>query len=366
MIFLNEFVLMTFIFSVLFYLYVLFIILAIAALLFATPPIIERLPWLKEKSTDEKVLWSLPIHTILIILAVVSVWKFQHWRTDYAVRTGHADIAGEYHDFLVDEYPKLGKAYQRVLADKFMVDEHIAKIANFPRSLANHYQFVMDISNRWQMISDQLENLKGIIETKAGSHEDSYKTAIDLTDEIDASFQRIYRSKQRISDDMDEHVERSIRFLTNPRLNDNHYPVSKKNYDQLISFFLSEHSGSIDQLNLITQTILASNTTMGLLRNRLNQRNVPRRKMVYRILRAWDQTKKFARERLFKILYALETEYVLKRLGMEEDNPVMQRLTLAIPETIQRYSVDVFMKWQSVNQDSNPQRVLVSNYRSLL
>lgn len=349
---------MTVIISLLFYLYVLFIILAILALLFATPPIIERFAWLKDKSSDEKVLVSLPIHLILIILAVVSVWKFQYWRIDYEIRSGHAPIEKVYRNLLVKKYPELGATYQRIIAEKFLVDQHVSKMSRFQHSLNNHYKFITDHTRRLQMVSDQLKNLRSIIETKAKSHKNTHDAAKELSKEIKVSVKRIYQNKKRINDLITEHARRSIRFLTHPELNDPHYPVSQKNYDRLISFFLSEHSDRIDQLNLITQTIITSNVTMKQLKDKLAQRGLQRRQTVYDVLYAWGYTKKYARVRLFKILYALETEYVLQAMGISDEVPIMKQLHSATSKTIQDYSEDVLKKFKEVNRDSNPNTAL--------
>ena len=259
---------------------------------------------------------------------------------------------------LVKQYPKLGVTYQRIIAEKYLVDQHVAKISHFQYSLDNHYKFINDHTQRWVMVSDQLKNLRSIIETKAENHKKAHDAAKELSEEIKRSVKRVYQNKRRINNLMTEHARRSIRFLIHPELDDPHYAVSQKNYDRLISFFLSEHSDRIDQLNLITQTIIASNITMKRLKDKLAQRGLQRRQTVYDVLYAWGHTKKYARVRLFKILYALETEYVLQTMGVPDDALIMRQLHSATSKTIQDYSNDVLKSWKRVSKDNNPETTL--------
>jgi hypothetical protein len=92
--------------------------------------------------------------------------------------------------------------------------------------------------------------------------------------------------------------------------------------------------------------------------NTLSQRGNYRRKVVNRVLSRWGNTKKYAHKRLFKVLYALETEYVLREMGLDKTHPAMQRLSRSIPDRLQRYSEDVRRQWENSNQNSNPQIVL--------
>ena len=172
---------MIFVITLLFYLYILVVVLTIATLLLITPILTEKLPW----PNDKKVLTILPVYLFFIPLAIISIWKFQDWKVQYEIRTGHAKISTKYRDFLENKYPQLGVAYQQVIADHYMLKEHLHHSHRNPVTLVNHAAFIRNITQRWQMILDQLTQLKTMLEKQALRPDDSPNAAFILSKNVD-------------------------------------------------------------------------------------------------------------------------------------------------------------------------------------
>ena len=345
---------MIFVITLLFYLYILVVILTIATLLLITPILTAKLPW----ANDQKVLTILPLYLFFIPLAVISVWKFQDWKIQYEIRTGHAKIGTQYQDFLENKYPQLGEAYQRVIADHYMLDEHLYNTNRFPVTLHNQQKFIQKITQRWYMVLDQLKMLQKMIEVQALQTQDAPNTVLMLTQNINYYFKQIQNNKKRIGLAMRQHAAISMGFLTDVTAKSDHYPIDQQNYEHIIRFFLSRYDGLIIPLNLITQTIHQANATINQLSNKLSQKKLYNRAIITEVLKAWKDTKNYSYTRLFKILYALESQYVLLRMGMEESHPSMQKLQQAINNSIQSYSQDVKKLRLATIQNNNPQTVL--------
>jgi hypothetical protein len=345
---------MIFIINLLFFLYILVVVLTIAALLLITPILMEKLPW----TNDKKVLAALPVHLMLLILAIMSVWKFQDWKIQYEIRTGHAQISIQYRDFLENQAPQLGIAYRKIIADRYMLEEYLFNTIHFQVSLSNHQTFINKNTQRWQMVLDQLKDLQTRIEAQAVRHQDLPAATVVLTQDINIGFQQIRHNKYLIEQSMNQHAFASIRFLIDPAITAPHYPISKKNYQRIISFFLSKYDTLIDPLNLMTQTIYTSNLTIEQLRHKLKQKRLRNRSVIKDVFKAWKHTKHYTYTRLFKVLYALETEYVLQRMGMQESHPTMRKLQEAISHSISLYSKDINALWLATKQSNNPKTVL--------
>jgi hypothetical protein len=349
---------MIFIITLLFYLYILVVVLTIATLLLIAPILMEKLPWANEK----KVLTILPVYLFFIPLAIISIWKFQDWKGQYENRTGHAKISMQYRDFLENKYPQLGEAYQRVIADHYMLSEHLHYSNRDPITLANHSAFIKEITQRWQMVLDQLKTLKKMIEAQARRPNDSPNAALILTKNVNFYFEQIKNSKKYIELLMRQHTATTILFLTDPNSNSPHFPIEQKNYEHIIHFFLSRYNDDdnnlIVPLNLIIQTIHQSNQIIKLLNQKLKQRKLYSHSIITEVLKAWKHTKYYSHARLFKILYSLETEYVLQRMHMQDSHPDMQKLQLAINTSIQSYSHDVNTLRLATEQSNNPKTVL--------
>lgn len=369
---------MTVIFSLLIILYALFIILAVIALLYVTPMLMEKVSWLKEKSVDEKVLVILPVHLILIILAVTSVWKLQLWKADYdtrqyyeQIRTGNAPIPKQYASFLVDNYPDVGRDYQRIVAEEFIIVERLKSMRSFRKSLVNQDKFINNVIGRWGMMLDQLGNLRATIETRLKVEKKSElileQTYAQIKQEIKETYIDVLINRKRIEDLMKQYAAKSIGFLKNPVLGDPGHPVSsltEKNYYRVISFFLSEYSELIDPLDLIIKKIKESNLVITNLKrqikaNKIKASNTAQQGVINDVLFEWEYANEYAHLRLLKILYALETESVLREMGMGGQHPLMEKLKQEIPKTIKKYSQDVDNLLRETKANSNPNLVLV-------
>ena len=345
---------MIFVITLLFYLYILVVILTIATLLLITPILTAKLPW----ANDQKVLTILPLYLFFIPLAVISVWKFQDWKIQYEIRTGHAKISTPYRDFLKNKYPRIGEAYQKVLADRYMLDEHLYNTNRFPVTLHNQQKFIQEITQRWHMVLDQLTMLQKMIEVQALQTHDSPNSVSILIQNINFYSKQIQNNKQRIGLAMRQHAAISMGFLTDVSAKNKLYSIDKQNYEHIIRFFLSRYDGLIIPLNLITQTIHQANATISQLSNKLSQRNLYNRAIIVKVLTAWKDTKDYSYTRLFKILYALESQYVLLRMGMKDNHPSMQKLQQTINNSIQSYSQDVEKLKLVTEQSNNPKTVL--------
>jgi len=348
---------MIFIITLLFYLYILVVALTIVTLLLITPILMEKLPWTNEK----KVLTILPLYLFFIPLAVISIWKFQDWKVQEEIRTGHAKISTEYRDFLENKYPQLGKNYQRVLADHYILKEDLHHMHRNPVILSNHMVFIKDITQRRLMILDQLKHLKNMLEIQALRPDNSSNAALILEDHVDFYLTEIKRSEKLIEISMRQHVSNSVHFLNDPRSRSLHYPINKQNYDDIINFFLKRYGHNnnlIDSLDVIVQTIHQSKLIIQQLSHKLSQRKLYESATIRAARKAWQQTYSHSHNRLFKILYSLETEYVLQSMKMQENHPSMQKLHAAINQAIPNYSREINVLRLVTEENNNPKTVL--------
>lgn len=361
--------------NLLFILYSLLVILAVIALLYFTPKLIENAPWLswlKSKTDDQKVLTILPVHIILIILAVTSVWKFQLWKIHYEKQSlheqiieGNAPIEKPYYNFIVRQYPDIGEEYRRISSEIMIINDRLKRMDSFKKSLKNQQRFINNITGHWEMMADQLGMLKASIETKSKAEKKSKQIAeqihSDLKQEISQTYAQVLSTRLHIESLMKKHASISIRFLNEPMLDEPGYsvfPLKKDNYYRVISFFLSEHSELISPLDSITQTIRKTTGIIANLKQQLKAKHIKRKDVAKTALLEWEDTKKYAHLRLLKILYAVETEYLLQEMGMETQHPIMKKLHDEIKQMIPYYAQEVQSQWLDTQNDSNPVRVL--------
>ena len=344
---------MIFIITLLFYLYIVVVVLTIATLLLITPILMEKLPW----KNDKKVLTILPLYLFFIPLAVISIWKFQDWKVDYETRTGHAKISTKYQNFLEYKYPQLGKMYQKVIADHFILQEHLRHTYYQSATLKNHAAFIKNITQRRRMILDQLVQLRQMLEKEALRKNDSPNAAAVLKNHIDFYLKKKKKNRASIQRLMHQHAENSIRFLSNPRSSVTHYPINKQNYEQIIHFFVSrfddDESNLIALLDVIVQTIYRSKQIIQQLSKKLAQKKLRNRAIIREVLQAWQGIHRYSYHRLFKILYALEAEYVLQKMNLQKNHSSMQQLHTAINQAIPYYSQNVSAFLVEVEQSNN-------------
>ena len=171
-------------------------------------------------------------------------------------------------------------------------------------------------------------------------------------------FADIKNNKKLIEQLMQQQAAASIRFLNDPRLNTPHYPINKQNYEHIIRFFLSRYDNDdnhlITSLNMIVQTIHQSKRIVQQLSYKLAQKKLYNRAIVGEVLKAWQHTHRYSYKRLFRILYSLETEYILQRMEMQAGHPSMQQLQSAINQAIQHYSHEVNTLKRATEQSNNP------------
>jgi hypothetical protein len=349
---------MIFFINFLFFFYILLIILSILGAFLLTPIFAERLRKKLAWTPEQKILAMLPLHLIFISLAISSVWKFQDWKLDYEIRTGHAQIGEPYRDFLENRSPELGKIYQKLIADQYLLEAHLSKMRYLQLYLDNHRNFIHKANLRWQMVLDQVKALQVMIEKQTQRPNDSSAIISALRLSIEKELQALRSKKVSIVEDMNQQAYLSIYFLKNPDRNSTDYPISEKNYALIINFFISKHDTLTNDLGAIIQAVYSSQDTINRLSRGFTTRNESKHRLIKDVLKEWKNSNYHIRKRLFRILYALETEYVLHKIGMGYEHTSVLKLQQGIEQFIPYYAKNINDLLLATKQSSNPATVL--------
>ncbi len=350
---------------ILFYLLLGLVTLLIIGLIIFTPLLMEYIPFLKysKKGEEVNIFYAVVIHSIIIVLLVTPLIKmYANIQRDYAteylnnIRNRQAEIPIIYKKLLEDRSPDLGKAYQYVLSERLIIDEFNKKITIIKRPLKNHQFFIDKILSHLKMVDDQLYSLKGLLETSAVTFNQTSKFDDSLYTNVKAYIEQIEHNKGYINYLLTSNVKNAKNFLTQPNNYlpfRNRYPITKQNYQYIISFLLHEYPKLVNSLDKITTRLNKIDKKIRKLEQMLLITSKKQKKVIETSINTWLQFDDYSRQQFFKILYALETEYVVKQMGMLDTAPSLKALKKAIPSMIKYYSTDIERRWDKIEQDTD-------------
>lgn len=320
-------------------LYVIIGLTLMVALLIITPKVMNKLfPNLEQ---EKQILIAMVIHVIVIVSVLVSVWKFQNWKNDYADNLqGFAFVENQHAKILREDFPELSAADEMLMKVLHNREASMLAMTKLGHQLGAHRPFLSMLNDHWVNQIERLSYMRKLIAKeahkfqlalKAGDKDDVYRNfrsiSYILVQKTYEELEETRRSDQVIAEKLLNHVKFAIQLLRdNPKAKiSKKIQYSAENYKAILSYTDKVHPELVTYLEESYKVVLKANSNQSMLQKALGQ-DTEVDQLVYKMINDWRITKGAVQTKLIRILYVLEIEMIARRLEIPAEHPLMTEL----------------------------------------
>jgi len=320
----------------------LYVIIGLAlsiALFIIIPKVINKLfPKLEQ---EKQVLFAMTIHVIVIVSVLISVWKFQNWKNDYADHLqGLAFVDDQHAKILRKDFPELSAADEMLMKVLRNREESMLAMTKLGHRLDAHKPFLKMLNGHWINQIERLSYMRKLIakEThkfqlalKTGDEADVYRNfrniSYILVQKTYEELEETRKSDQVIAEKLLNHVKFAIQLLRdNPKASiSRKIQYSAENYKAILDYTDDVHPELVTYLEDSYKIVLKANSNQKMLQKALGQ-DSEIDQLVYKMIQDWRTTKGAVQTKLIRVLYILEIEMIARRLDIPKEHPLMAEL----------------------------------------
>jgi hypothetical protein len=329
---------MTVLLEIAFILYVVLVITAVIAVFIFTPRVMGKL--LPDDQHEKQVLFALPIHLFVLILATSSIWKFQSWKDHYLDEQYGVILTDyDYQHFLANNFTELSLADRQLTKTIQQQDEFLRTLRRLSRFSAQK-TFLDNLHDQWLNQFERLRNLQGQIadETRkvqlAISTGDtvrsrtSFRTIANvLIERINAELLTTRKSNAIIAGKVIDQIKFAAEILkNNPKAKiQTHVIYTAESYQQMLAYIDNHYPDLYEYYEKSYQVLQNTDKNQQKLENDKG-RSVELDKLINRMVREWKHSKAAIQTKMIKMIYAMEIEMIARELGVSAENSRLHEL----------------------------------------
>ena len=307
-----------------------------------------------------------------IIIFALLFKSISNWRSDIRQEQNRVEIEA----FISSVYQPLSNSRTELQNNLVEMQTLIRRVETMESEHPNHVDLIRTVRKQWALGHSAL--YKAYTETdkevrrawiahntmdKQDVLEKFSKQAVQIENQIKKA-QYDYRAHLfGVQDEMVAMLDRARKLLDatritpksqrqielNTALRDSIRPLTSGMSSQLLSFLGTLDERLVDDMNLTHELIRIAGQQSAVIRDHL-YKNRDLEKPLTKIISDWTQLEEKSRKNLQQIYYAIEAEYVVRRLGLFADSPAIKAMHKTLMRTIPEIKAVALKEKKKIDQ----------------